>query len=252
MSENQKNSIKKLALQDVSLNKISRELKLPKTTVYYWTRKVIGRKIKQIIFNFNDEDLSEFLGVFAGDGYAKFDISGYKYNVLFFFNKNNKQYIDRFKAFLFQIFGKYPINFTVDKDNTVILKFQSKLIFCLIKKYLDWKCFGIKGSKARTIQLNKKNCSKNFIIGFLRGCLDSDGHFSKEKGAIFATVSLSLAETIRSFLRKLGFNPKFKERKDKRPNRHPIFIIRVGFPDCSNLIKLLKPRNPTKSAAGGI
>ena len=63
--------------ENVSINNISKELNLAKSTIYYHYKKIKGKKPKEIEFNFRSEkEIGEFLGIFSGDG--NFTLTNYK------------------------------------------------------------------------------------------------------------------------------------------------------------------------------
>ena len=64
-----------------SLNRISRQLSLNKSTVYYHYRKIFGKKTKDVnIAYVSDNKIGEFVGAFAGDG-CYFKGKNYHYTI---------------------------------------------------------------------------------------------------------------------------------------------------------------------------
>lgn len=121
------------------------------------------------------------------------------------------------------------------------MRYDSRCIYDLISRYISWKRGG-KGSKSRTIKLIKTEKYDKFKIGFLRGCLDSDGYISKNK-IEFATASGDLAATVCEFVKALEFDFSYTIRIDKRPNRAPMHMIYVYKNERERFLKLIKPRN---------
>ena len=61
-----------------SINKISKELFLAKSTIYYYYRKIKGRKYKKlgIVTKYSKKE-GEIVGIFAGDGSQYFEPKKY-------------------------------------------------------------------------------------------------------------------------------------------------------------------------------
>jgi intein/homing endonuclease len=224
-----------------SLNLISKETSLSKTTIYYHYNKLKGSVIQKVNMNLNDpEMLGEFLGIFAGDGYANVDRE-YHYMIRLFFNPKEIKYVERVEYLLFKLFRKKPIKIKPKKVNVIILKYSSKDIFNLVSNYITWTREG-HGSKSRTVKLIRSEKSRDFRVGFLRGCVDSDGYISKNK-ILFATSSEQLSKNISGFLNELGISFSFTINKDKRKNRVPVNILYVKKSDREKFLNLIKPKN---------
>ena len=221
-----------------SLNEISVKTGLPKTTIYHHYRKKYPKKVIEVKISKNMEDIGEFLGIFASDGYSNIG-DNYHYVIRLFFNVKENQYIEEITTFLTKFFNKPPSKFQ-HKCNATILRYYSKKIFDFISFYLEWNRAG-KGSKSRTIRLVRVEKSKKFKIGFLRGCIDADGYINKNK-IIFATSSEDLANTICNFLYKLKIKFTYNIRNEKRKNRIPMKIIYIRREDRQKFFNVIKPR----------
>jgi hypothetical protein len=241
ISEKKKQEILEMIKENRSLHKISQTLGIGKSSLYYHYRNLNdeGNKGKDYEI-FNNEDLGEFLGIFAGDGYANVD-EEYHYQVRLFFNEKENAYIDYVESLLMRLFNKRPFRMPRSKYSVVILKYNSKEVFDLLMEFFVWDVKG-KGSKSRSIRLIKNIASKSFKIGFLRGCLDSDGYVNENK-IEYATASSFLADTIRKFLNELGLPHTYYLRKDKRLNRAPIHIININKTNRMKFFNLIKPMN---------
>lgn len=70
-----------------TLKEIAMAVRSKKTTVYYWVRKIRGKRIFDVaVDESNMESVGEVIGAFAGDGSANVD-KGYKYVVRLFLSK---------------------------------------------------------------------------------------------------------------------------------------------------------------------
>ena len=232
-----------------SLNKIHKELNKSKTTIYYHFRKRKGLTTKRIEkINKDEKLLGEFLGLFAGDGYLD-KTKDYKYRIFLFFNKKKeKEYTNLLiKNVLLELFNKKPM--VIDRKNVIALTYYSKIIYKLVNEYLNWDK---SNKKTYSIELRNKKHSVEFMKGFIRGSLDSDGYLSKNKIS-FATVSPGLAEDISLFLTKLGIKHSKTLLKEKRENRKDIFHLFISRYDHKKFMETIKPRNTINlSAPAGI
>ncbi|MDP4012920.1 MAG: LAGLIDADG family homing endonuclease [Candidatus Nanoarchaeia archaeon] len=239
LKEEEIKQILSLIARGKSLNYISNKLNKSKTTVYYHFRKVKGRTMNPPrIKSKNQEIIGEFIGLFAGDGSYTFDKKQYRHTTRLFFNVNEKPFVDSLiKNTLTKLLGKKPVVFR--RNNVLVLGYYSKEVYNLIKNYLFWDP---ESRKTHTVRLFKTNHSKPFMMGFVRGSLDSDGYFSKKKIS-FASVSKDLMENVSVFLKKLEIKHDLRVYIEKRKNRNNLYYINVRKPEREKFISLIKPRN---------
>lgn len=227
-----------LILEGKSLNRISKEMLLSKSTIYYYFRRIKGRTINPIIiYTKNEALIGEFIGLFAGDGYT-YKSSNYDHRVYLCFNIADKAYVNKLILnVLEKLFNKKPMIFI--QENRLNICYDSKPITEFIGQYLTWnKNF----RKVYSVKLIERAYSNKFMIGFIRGCLDSDGYFTKKKIS-FATVSPGLKDNIVKFLKCLRISHSVNLYKEKRTNRKSIYHIYIYKPFHSKFIKIIKPRN---------
>lgn len=239
LTNEQKTSIRKMALNGYSLRKIKNELNKSKTTIYYHTRKILGRKIKQIKIENNLNNIGEFMGVFAGDGsFCKSKL--YHYRIILFLSAKEEDYMISLSNMLCSLFNKKPNVYFRKDHNYFEIIYNSKKLYDFIKKFLIWD-----GKKVYSIRLKKMSHKREFLIGFLRGFLDSDGYSCKNhRKTSFSTVSLELAKQISSILSKFKINNKILSYK--KENRKRLYSVNVSGNNAVNLIRLIKPRNPSR------
>ena len=205
--------------------------------------KIKGRKIKQIEFrNIPDDEIGEIIGAFAGDGNFYKD-KNYHYTVQFLFGYCSEAYARSFEQLLINSFDKKPLRCRAGAGEFA-LRYYSKKLYLWIRERLDWE--GKKTYSVRLRDLNSHN--KQFLIGFLRGLLDTDGHAVKKYRQIhFNTVSQRLANQISEILNTLYIQNRLSS--SIQPGKARIYDIRVGSADAVLLSQLLKPRNPGKIRA---
>lgn len=124
------------------------------------------------------------------------------------------------------------------RENRLILCYYSKNIHNFIHKYLTWDA---NKRKSHTIRLKNHNHSMRFKVGFLRGCLDSDGYLSNQK-INFATSSLKLAKDINDFLMHLNIKFSYSVYKEKRPNRVNMHHTDIGKNQRNQFLSIIEPR----------
>ncbi|MEK6951451.1 MAG: LAGLIDADG family homing endonuclease [Nanoarchaeota archaeon] len=239
LSFDTKENISSLIKNGKSLGEICTLLNLNKTTVYYYIKKIRGRKINPVVLNLSDSEvIGEFMGVFAGDGYYFYDKKRYKGKIRITFNRKEEKLVNYYAYAISKIISKKPRLYYL--SNIIILEITCKELSNLLKEYLMWE----EGNKTYTIglSLNKKSLSKKFIKGFVRGLIDSDGYVRKDRLEIyFGTTSTNLLNDI-----KKGFDTfkiDYKVYKQQRDNREDFYKLRISGEEvlkCCNIFKPLK------------
>jgi len=234
-----------LIKQGFSVNKIRRITGRAKSTIYYHYKKIKGKKQIPMIIRFNkDDELGEFLGLFAGDGSVNL-AGNYHYQVRVHLGYNEKQYVAALQDKFVEWFSKEPeVHFRNynGRLSRIDLYYSSKPLYLFLKSHLFWEGKKTYSVKLRDFDLKKKK----FNIGFLRGLIDTDGNYYKPKKRLsFSTVSKGLAkQAYEIFKHNLGIEPKiFVYKKVKRAD---LYTIYVHGDNAINAIELIKPRNQNK------
>jgi hypothetical protein len=230
--------IKELIKEGKSIKQICRDINRCRTTVWKYFRKIKGRTMIPIVVNEeNDELIGEFMGLFAGDG-CVYTTNNYCYRTYLCFNTNEEEFVnDLIEKVLLILFKKKPWIFI--REHRLTLCYCSKNIHKFIEKYLEWNK---EDRKTYSIKLRNQEFSTDFMIGFIRGSLDSDGYLS-EKAINFASVSPGLIDNISEFLDNFNFTYSIKKYKEKRPNRKDMCHINIWKKDFNRFLELIKPRN---------
>lgn len=232
--------IQNCARKGLSINKISESAGLSKSTVYYWYNKVTSHPKRTIVFNLtSDSKIGEFIGIFAGDGSYNMDRS-YKHQIRIHLNMKDREYIDHVSTLMTCLFGRKPSTYTSNKYNVTVLRLVSKDVLGFIRRYLFWV-----GKKTYSVHLGSdvRSFGNEFVIGFLKGLLDTDGHLDCiNRSAQYSTVSTALANNIKSALECVGIAYKDYIITDKRGTRKPIHRVMI-YRDFDRLVAMVNPKH---------
>jgi len=224
-----------------SVNSIKNDLDLPKSTVYYHFRKEVGQKQKanQVQIPQDDEFVGELCGIFAGDGSFQYTKSG-NYKIKFHLNAEER-YWKVLKDYLQSKLSKAPFVCSSSKSKIDLL-YNSKKLFCLFDKNLNWD-----NKKTYTIKLADKEYSKEFCKGFARGLMDTDGYRRQDhKRYVFSSASCELRDDLYKLLEELNIDSqKFEEepRKESYSIKHK---LRITGEDVEKFSKTVNPRKPKR------
>ena len=155
-----RNELVLLINRNVSINKISKKLNLAKSTIYYYYKKIKGRKIPLPKFEIGlSEKEGEIVGIFAGDGSQYFNKKNYKYEVNVHFGQHNYDYLLYVKKLYESFFNK---KFFIVKEHKIPrrIRINSKAIFYYFDNYLTYK----KSSKHNTVELRSLEFPKKFLL----------------------------------------------------------------------------------------
>lgn len=243
-------SVKKQLVEKVkegtSITQICKELKLSKATVYYYIKKIRGRKFPETKINVSDlEKIGELIGIFTGDGYFFFDKKDYRYYTFFFFSKKEKEYVNKFCNLLRLIINRYIYWYEYKNVNKIFIRVTSKKLNELIRKYVIWD---EKQKRSYTIHLKNIDVLPGvFLIGFLRGLFDSDGYTYKDKREVnFVTISSMLAHQVSEILDILKIQSNIYVYRDRRGNRKKVYYVKVKSNNAEKFLHLIKPSNPNR------
>ncbi len=177
-SETKREVIKQLK-EGVSLNKISNQFGIYKSTLYYYYKKLNGKKFKEPQFTPTSSEIEgEIVGIFAGDGSQFYEPKNCGYEVNVHFGNHRSDYA-KYVEQLFESYFNHNFWLLFDK-NSIRLRTKSKKIFHYFKNYLTYDA----PMKHFTVKLNTLNLPNDFKIGFLRGLVDTDGSVLHRGGGI--------------------------------------------------------------------
>ena len=224
-----------------SLNKISSSMDLYKSLVYYYYKKLKGKKYNEPIFKIRFSEVDgEIIGILTGDGsqhYAKINWN-YQTNIHF---GDNVGYVNYVKSLFENYFNKkwalYKGN-TKDKHINYRLRVVDKKIFDYFSNYIKYN----RHKKHDTVRLKTTDLPNHFKIGFLRGLIDTDGTIcicDNRIRIMYYTTSNELAKQIKSLLE--AFQIEIGLYKAIRKNRKDLYTIQVLKTSTDKFLKLIKP-----------
>lgn len=226
--------------EEKSLNRISRELKLNKSTIYYHYKKIRGKKTIKPSFIIKESEIEgEIVGLFAADGGA---CPQSQYQVSYYLGYDEEEYAKKFSEKLEEFFNKKVYFYKSKKRSEIILRYSSKDIYYFIKYYLEWK-----NPKTYSIRLKTINHNINFLRGFLRGYLDGDGYTGRNGRLVYyAGVSKRMLKQMSTILTTLGYSPRLTVYKNKNKKRRDLYFLRLKPDEAISFLKFIDPRNPKR------
>lgn len=242
-----KREIIKQLKEGVSLNRISKQFGIYKSTLYYYYKKLNGKKFKEPQFTLSSSELEgEIVGIFAGDGSQYYEPKKCHYEVNVHFGGHNYNYALEVKK-LFEGFFNKEFLLRPESRGVYRLRTLSKKIYYYFQYYMDYK----PQIKHCTVHLKRIDFPLNFKIGFLRGLIDTDGHCSySEKDRrwriIYYTTSKKLADDICCILSELfithGMSRLIRKNHRKDGFFKPIYHIYIWKRSADRFINIIKPR----------
>ncbi len=241
-----------LLFEGKSLNCIKKETGVKKTTIYYYMRKIYGRKIPVVTMDTtNILRNAEILGFFAGDGNFYYDLKEGSYKTILSFNAYTEKHLHEYYTHsLYLLTNKKAYCYLV-KNNELRTQLKAKEFYVFIKNHLTWD---ENLTKTKSVQIRDKELlkDKEFCQGFLRGLIGSDGYISKDhKEVTFGSTCLALTKDFISCLDTLSIaHSQIRVQKDPEGIEADFFAVRIYRKDQILFFTLVQPIKI--SAPGGI
>lgn len=245
LSNFEKQKIIELIKNGISINNISELTGRGKSTIYYYYKKIKGRKYKLLNLKpgYTRRE-GEIVGIFVGDGSQHYEKTARHYHVNIHFGIRNKDYLLYVKK-LYESFFKKRFRVVQYKEHNIRIITYSKEICNYFKNYLNYN----PKIKHSTVELKTLDLPKEFKLGFIKGLVDTDGHIrlDKKKGimrASFHTTSEVLALQIQSILDELRV--QYGCHVQKRYHWKPIYNIQLWKRSVENFLNEIKPYKTNK------
>ncbi len=251
-----KNDMIDLLHKGVSINKISKELNLAKSTIYHHYKRINGKKFIEPYFESNlSKNEGELLGIVIGDGSLMYYKKHGKYRTTIFFGKININYAKYVKE-KFEEFLNKKLKIYNGGEHAIRINMDSKKVYLYFKEFLEFE----QRIKHSTVKIkNLSNLPSKFKIGILRGLIDTDGCVSREKktGRLkvqFFTTSKILSYQFKQMVEEFGFKcgvysvpPGRKSGLgDKYCSTKECFSVFLYKKEVIPFIKLIKPYKAKK------
>lgn len=222
-----------------SINKISKSLELGKSTIYYYYKKIKGKKYQEPVFEcIASKEEGEIVGIFTGDGSQYFRPKTYHYEVNVHFGGHNREYANYVKK-LFERHFHATFHLGKELSGVFRLRVRSKRIFHYFWNYLEYRA----QCKHATVFLKNLNLPDDFKKGFLRGVFDTDGCLSQGRSgklqAYYGTTSPKLALQIQYLLFEQGICSGI--RVEFRKHYKPFYRVSVLRRSVSSFLKTIAP-----------
>ncbi|HLD12180.1 MAG TPA: LAGLIDADG family homing endonuclease [Candidatus Nanoarchaeia archaeon] len=237
--------IKDMLKVDIPVYEISRKTSIYPSTLHYHYKKLYGLKLKKVNINFpSQEEIGEFMGIFAGDGSFYHDRKRGHYNIRVCTGYYETDYAQVLFDNFSKWFSKEPYVYYIQKDedlSAIITGYSSKEIYLFIKEYLVWE-----GKKSYSVRL-KSLADKKLNLGFLRGLIDTDGNFHRPKNCLsFSTVSPKLATQVLLIIKQL-FNIEASLYIAQEEGKADLYRISLYSKNAKNILEKIKPNNFNKT-----
>jgi len=226
LTKEDKKRIKNLNNKGLSLRQIQKETNIPLSTLQYNLNKDKNRKrIKEINLPSHDFLKGEILGAFAGDGSFYYDKSGRssRYSIRFYFSYYEEEYRDYIYHLLKDMNLNVNIYTTKYKGNISCFEIRTFSIKFLnfIKENLY---FGDNKTDSICLLKNINNYSEDFLYGFARGLMDTDG-FVETYNISCGVISKNLIKNLEKIFLKINIRPNITIRI--REGRKNLYLLRI-------------------------
>ncbi|RLE59628.1 MAG: hypothetical protein DRJ35_05335 [Thermoprotei archaeon] len=177
-------------------------------------------KVKCKINTLTEREKGYIFGFYVGDGNIFIKQTTGVYRIRFYLGKNEKEVQEHLKKILLKLFNKLHVY--VDRETTICIEIHSKEFINHITT---------KVSKDGIKHLNKS--SKDFLIGFIEGLIDSDGYVKRNYVEI-TTVNPKLKQQVMKILQMFKVKVNLRSYKYLTKNGEKIGY-RIGFSLLCNL-----------------
>ncbi|MFH1376650.1 MAG: LAGLIDADG family homing endonuclease [Candidatus Woesearchaeota archaeon] len=247
LSELQINEIKKLSNIGLSLRSIQNLTNTSLSTIqYHVNRKSDRKRIKQIKLPSSDFVKGELIGAFAGDGSYFHDKSrrGGNHNIRFYLSyRDDKKYVEYLSSILKDMglsVSLYTTKF-MGKPSCLYISTRSVELLKFIQTDLCWE-----KPKTYSVRLRKdKEHSKDFLCGFARGLMDTDG-FVESCSVACGSVSNELIEDLKDILFKIDIVPKITVKR-RGGNQKDLYLLRIPSRYLKSYFENIGFSNPRKN-----
>ncbi len=203
------NEIQSLVKKGISLRGVARDTGISYATVYRYAHEFSSRQSSIDFSVFSKRELGYIVGFFVGDGSRIMDERSGHYGAQFGLDAKRDSEIT---SFLCQLFEKSGKRVTLYSAGTwLVMKVYSKSLLVFFQGFVKYE---ENNGKAHKALVSIPTWSRDFVVGFVGGLIDADGHVHKNKrrrghfGVDITTVNSVLAEQLIDLFNRLGLEPK--------------------------------------------
>jgi hypothetical protein len=235
--------IQGLVKKGLSLRGVSRKTGVSYAAVYRYANQ-LSRRQSSIDFSvFSKRELGYIVGFFVGDGSRIFDKRNGHYGAQFGLDTERDSDITSLLSNLFKRSGKRVTLYSA--GTWLIMRVYSKPLLTFLQGFVKYQ---EDNGETHKMLVDLHAWSIDFLIGFIGGLIDADGHVHKNKrrrghfGADITTVNPVLVEQLIKIFNRLGLNPKVSKALPSSASysSKPTYFVRLGKSDfnkiCSELI----------------
>jgi len=198
-------NIQMLAKAGLSLEQISAQLDVPKTTVYHYAKEYCKKMTYMDMDALSEMELGYLVGVFVGDGCFIVRLKNGTYITKFTLDATRDEDIANFLQSLFEKTGK-KVGRCIEKSS-IIFRVHSKDLVEFLSQYV--KCIKqIESPRNVKVLTNREKWATPLKLGFIGGLIDSDGHvyYNKKRTRHFGVLIKTASEPLRDDVVRILFS----------------------------------------------
>lgn len=244
LNQEERENIRKMTLDGKSLNKITKLTGLGKTTIYYNVKDLKPRQWRKLIVSLPDEKIGELMGAFAGDGsyyHAGYLKGNCHHNIRYSLCLSRDMEYAMYLIDLLKKLNLNPFLYKKLKENAMDISLNSKEYIRFIHEFLEWD--DVRSHSIR-LKFSVENYNQDFIKGFARGLMDTDG-FVEVSNVSCGSTSERLIKNLAEIFDKSRLRYKISV-KIRAPLRKNLFLIRVYRDSLEDYKKTIGFSNPYK------
>jgi len=232
LSSQEIRDVQKLAKRGLSLKRISAQLYVPKTTVYYHAKEYCKKMTYMNLNVLSEEERGYLVGMFVGDGNLIVNRKQGRYLTKFALDAERDQDIDDYLSSVFKKAGKTITKYM--ERSSLTFKVYSKQFVEFLLRYVMY--IKQRDSRRRVKMLiNPEKWTTAFKLGFISGLIDSDGHvyFNRRKtkhfGMLIKTANNVFRDQLTEMLTTLGIKATTytAKRHKKSYSKKPQYVLYI-------------------------
>jgi DNA polymerase III alpha subunit len=226
--------IKEIKFDLLNFNSLDSHLKGNNQYVWYeiGTNKIIQKKIKRYIKL--DKKFAQLLGFYISEGWSRTRRKHREATIGFGFHRDEKEYIEKVRKLLKQIFGlESTVTFHKTRNSCQVHAYSR-----IVARFLEKLCG--KHSQNKHIPYQIFESSDEIVVSLLTSLLQGDGSHKDTMRVSFDSNSLNLVSQVKMLMARLGIMPSIKIREHKRKKWHPSYKLTISGKQLLKFNQLFK------------